>query len=581
MATSDNITLLSKVVSFVTRPVLGRSAAFEAAQAAPEDVDKATMQAMMDRRLHNDVVRKREFELLRQMRKREPQAGSMDLNERTSLFPSSVLTQPGGRAQTIKKIDEIEQQMSQQWWKGKQIKGAFLGSRPVPMSTSPQESSTSGGPVSAPAAALASARATAPASAPSAPAAAAVNAGVKPARMEASLYDESTSPPPSEFLPTQVDQFTHDPELEDAAILFANGDFEGAAQFLLRLLADGEMQAEQEQIWMTLFDLFRATGDRTRFEGATIDFAARFGRSAPQWGAMLEVQQQALAPEIQVTSAGQAQRWVSPCVLDTAALAQLQAVSSQGTSPWMLDWSPLTRVDAAVLSGMVALFADWCKSRLQLRFEGGRHLDELLLEATSTGNAEVPQDWWLWRLGSLRLSRREEEFERVALDYCITYEMSPPAWEAPLCDFRSSELDANEAAFNESSPLVIGEELLNTLSVPFSSTRSASLDSPAARSVPPADGSFGVVELSAEVLGDASAALAILDGGRAGFSKLVVDCRHLVRVDFLAAGDLLNWASARNAEGCKIEFKNLNRLVATFFAVIGIDEFARIIPPAH
>ena len=36
MATSDNITLLSKVVSFVTRPVLGRSAAFEAAQAAPE-----------------------------------------------------------------------------------------------------------------------------------------------------------------------------------------------------------------------------------------------------------------------------------------------------------------------------------------------------------------------------------------------------------------------------------------------------------------------------------------------------------------------------------------------------------------
>ncbi len=575
MATGDNVTLLSKVVSFVTRPVLGRAAAFEAAQTAPEDVDKATMQAMMDRRLHNDVVRKREFELLRQMRKREPQAGNMDLNERTSMFPPSMLSQPDGRAQTIKKIDEIEQQMSQQWWKGKQIKGAFGGSRSVPLADEAPEPSDSGSLVWEPAPDRGAVRA--PASAPPA-----ATPGPTSARMEASLYDESQSPAPSEFLATQREEFTADSQIEDAAILFANGHFEGAAQFLLALLGKTELPAEQEQIWMTLFDLFRVTGDRTRFEGAAIDFAARLGRSAPQWGLALEVQQQALAPEIQVASAGQTQRWVSPSLLDAQALAKLKAASSQGSAAWTLDWSPLTWVDDAVLPGMLELFADWCKSKRPLRFEGSQQLDELLAQATSAGRASVLQDWWLWRLSYLRLSRREEDFERVALDYCITYEMSPPAWEAPLCDFRSSERDACDLAFNHSSPLIVGDELLNTLAARSSrATPAEPAQAPSTSAVPRTEDSFAVVELSAELLGNATAALAILDGARGDLSKLVIDCRNLVRVDFLAAGDLLNWAAARNAEGCKVEFKNLNRLVATFFAVIGIDEFVRIIPPVH
>ena len=574
MATSDNASLLSKVVSFVSGPVLRKPAGFEARQGTSEDADKATMQAMMERRLHNDVVRKREFELLRQMRKREPQVSSIDVNERTSLFPSSILTQPGGRAQTIKKIDEIEQQMSQQWWKGKQIKGAFQGSKPAPMAATPSASEVSTKPATAP-------PAIAPAVVPPATPPA-VTASTKAARMEASLYDEP-QPAASEFLPTQVDQFAHDPEMEDAAILFANGDFEAAAKYLLGLLSDKAMAAEQEKIWMTLFDLYRVTGDRTRFDGAGLDFAARFGRSAPQWGASPEVEQQQLAPDILVMSAGQAQQWTSPSTLGPMALNQLKDVLSKATVPWLLDWSQLVRVEDSLIPEMEGLFDDWCKSRLQLRFAGVRQLDELLRDATATGNAEVRQEWWLWRLSFLRLAGREDEFERVALDYCITYEMSPPSWEPPLADFHSSETDSKEAASGV-KPLVMGEELLSTLAGGFSMTQPGTLEFPtgfAGREATAGEVRFGLVELSGEVLGDATVAIAKMDRGGAGVSKLVVDCQYLIRVDFLAAGDLLNWTSARAAEGRKVEFKNLNRLVATFFSVIGIDEFARIIPPAH
>ena len=48
------------------------------------------------------------------------------------------------------------------------------------------------------------------------------------------------------------------------------------------------------------------------------------------------------------------------------------------------------------------------------------------------------------------------------------------------------------------------------------------------------------------------------------------------RVDFGAAGDLLNWATAQQAEGQQISFLQVNRLVAAFFCVIGINEVARI-----
>lgn len=51
----------------------------------------------------------------------------------------------------------------------------------------------------------------------------------------------------------------------------------------------------------------------------------------------------------------------------------------------------------------------------------------------------------------------------------------------------------------------------------------------------------------------------------------------LIRVDFSAAGMLLNWVSARQAEQRQVKFSEVNRLVAAFFNVIGITEYARVV----
>ena len=81
------------------------------------------LKEMIERRQRNDFVRRREFDMLRKLRRREADGG------RDAAATSLVLQrqqQPGkteGRALTLKKIDEIEEQMSQQWWKNRRHRG--------------------------------------------------------------------------------------------------------------------------------------------------------------------------------------------------------------------------------------------------------------------------------------------------------------------------------------------------------------------------------------------------------------------------------------------------------------------------
>ena len=59
---------------------------------------------------------------------------------------------------------------------------------------------------------------------------------------------------------------------------------------------------------------------------------------------------------------------------------------------------------------------------------------------------------------------------------------------------------------------------------------------------------------------------------------LTIACDRLIRVDFAAAGAVLNWAAEQQGQGHVVQFRNLQRLVAIFFNVIGINEHAWVIP---
>jgi hypothetical protein len=114
MADKESNGLLSKVVKFVRNPGSGWS---EGEQDASESsYSKQMLKEMIERKRRNDFVRKREFDMLRKMRRSEVMAGQ-DPAARPSFFQSSMPSKPDDRASTLKKIDEIEAQMSMQWWK--------------------------------------------------------------------------------------------------------------------------------------------------------------------------------------------------------------------------------------------------------------------------------------------------------------------------------------------------------------------------------------------------------------------------------------------------------------------------------
>src|SRR5690349_5232117 len=116
MADKESNGLLSKVVKFVRNPGSGWS---EGEQDASESsYSKQMLKEMIERKRRNDFVRKREFDMLRKMRRSEVMAGQ-DPAARPSFFQSSMPSKPDDRATTLKKIDEIEAQMSMQWWKTK------------------------------------------------------------------------------------------------------------------------------------------------------------------------------------------------------------------------------------------------------------------------------------------------------------------------------------------------------------------------------------------------------------------------------------------------------------------------------
>ncbi len=136
MPPKDEPGLLSKVVRFVKNPTTNWADLDQQETERESSYSKQMLKEMIERKRRNDFVRKREFDMLRKMRRSEVMAGQ-DPMARPSFFQSSMPSKPDDRATTLKKIDEIEAQMSMQWWKTKHGDTTTRGGSPTnfPMSS--------------------------------------------------------------------------------------------------------------------------------------------------------------------------------------------------------------------------------------------------------------------------------------------------------------------------------------------------------------------------------------------------------------------------------------------------------------
>jgi ABC-type transporter Mla MlaB component len=568
--------LLSKVVRFVKNPTVNWTELDSLQDDRESQYSKQMLKEMIERKRRNDFVRRREFDQLRKLRQREMLQGQRteDPTARPSFFQSSMAS-PDDRAVTLKKIDEIEAQMSQQWWKSKQ--GADAPTQPAPMPSPAEGVSDSE-----------HARAYAPTAPGSLPAALETKPSVAPLFADDSMAIGNFggtdaqmlgTPGPGEasFSPEagqaaapvaapEPEEFVHEPDLEEAAIRFANGDHAGAEAGLLDVLAQHQQDAPEEQleIWMTLFDLYRATGQNDRFETLAIDFAAKYSRSAPLWFSMPEqLGMTPVAPgaDAEGAPAGAVRRdfsWSAPATLAVSSVAALQASVARAVSPWTMSWARLVAIDEAAVPLLADQFSQWAERDGQLVFSGVEKLNALLEAKTQSGDRATSPEWWRLRMAALRLMGKPDEFELVALDYCVTYEVSPPSWASPRCGYSD-----NEGVVSGSAPLAADSDF--------------GISNLGDMSVPPADAG-PVAQLSGHIDGDATPLLEPFQAMLRPGVPLAVACDQLIRVDFAAAGSVLNWAAEQQGHGHVVHFQNLHRLVAIFFNVIGINEHARVIP---
>jgi len=355
-----------------------------------------------------------------------------------------------------------------------------------------------------------------------------------------------------------------DAELEEAAIRFANGDDAGAQAGLLSALENDGASREQAQSWaLALLDLYRATGQQQPFELVSLDYARRFGRSAPIWFSMPEMLGLHHASAVERTVPSilvDEPTWCCPAHFGASEVDELRLATANVQAPWFLDWSDLADIDTGAVDPLGALFAEWCATPVELHFAGTRELEAALRALAPSGDRSVRQANWKLRLDAQRIMQSQDEFELIALDYCVTYEVSPPPWVDARCGFRREDANGSAASRGEDNAAQSREPRPSaTVHMGLESLHAA------------------VAELSGEVVGEATEVLDRLEKSRSGSMNLVVSCTNLVRVDFSAAGSILNWVANLQADGCQVQFRDVHRLVAAFFSVIGINEHARIL----
>jgi len=523
MGKEDTGRLLAKMAKFVRNPLKDWSEldASESLVGGEGGYSREMLKEMIERRQRNDFVRRREFDMLRKLRQREAAGASAEgVAAVSSSFEGGVTDKPDGRALTLKKIDEIEEQMSQQWWKGR-----------VPEGTPPPPA-TADGETPAPAAATG----------PGARAYADTVPGVAPPLPQQPVAMAAAG---DEALPAGAGR-DGSTGLEDAAIRFAQGDDAGTEAVLLQMTAPDSEQAEDPEVWRTLFDFYRAIGDAEKFSATSTRYAQRLRRPGPEWVSLRQLAHDALAQRAtpapaELTAAAAAARladWTSPSRLLRENLADLTRALGAAGAVWTMDWRGLTGIEPDAAPPLRALFNHWAESPVQLRFLGGDRLLDALAKATPTANRNTDVVWWQLRLAVLRTMHESDQYELTALNYCITYEVSPPPWSDP------------RGAFTRVS-------------------------APAGAPLPTA-GVADSLALVGALGADCQGELLRLDAGLAAGHAPQVDCTALLRVDLDAVRVLIDWVAGHEARGRRVEFVDAHRLVAIFLQVVGVTDHADV-----
>lgn len=331
--------------------------------------------------------------------------------------------------------------------------------------------------------------------------------------------------------------------LEEAAILFANGQPAAAAAALQHAVADADLGGFQQLAWLMLLDLHQLTGDRAAFESLALDYAARFESSPPAW---VEAEGHGTIAIRQPGGSVVA----LPARLDASLVGRIDLLERglERRRETIIDCGSVQAVDTDGAARLVALFRRFEKTPggQVLIVRGAQSLFDASRASIEPGRRDRIDAGWMLALYALRLLGDEQAFEDLGIEYCVTFEVSPPSWEALPPSIRSAAPDDARGG----------------------------LDARPTQGPPPAEPNAFV--MAGDVTGRMQNEIRALRAFATGRSDVVVDCRPLRRLEFVAVGELLNEVVNLRSAGKQVLFAEPNRLVYALMLVMGIPELAEI-----
>ncbi|QZA81993.1 STAS domain-containing protein [Deefgea piscis] len=323
---------------------------------------------------------------------------------------------------------------------------------------------------------------------------------------------------------------------EQAAMLHANSQLSAAISILE---ADRPEFIGQRRLepWLMLFELYQQQDNREAFDALALEFVMTFEKTPPIWRQHSQHQAQPAS-----TSAYYA--FPAKLGIETIEKEAKQFLALRKKNPNIrVDFSKVQKIDALGAAELVAVLPRRNKEQGQLQLIGAQNLITLISNKIEVGRripAEAP--FWLLLIEIHQILGQQEAFENLAVDYAITYEVSPPSW-----DIAQAPKDSQQIALDEAKARA---ELANEADQEAQLIGIITAEQPQ------------LIQKMADLVSDQEVT--------------TLDFSRIDRIDFESAGQILNLAMTWLQQGKQIRIININELVLGLLRVMGIADMLQM-----
>ena len=327
--------------------------------------------------------------------------------------------------------------------------------------------------------------------------------------------------------------------LENAVLLYASGHA-GEAR---TLLADGIENDSETQLlplaWLSLFDLHQRAADRAAFEQLALSYVVRFERSAPAWNDRFR-------PPVVTTARAPVGGFINVtgklCAASATQLEALKRAIERNASQARFDLAAITEFDDAGARLLATVLGEARRKQYPLRLQRPELLRGALDAAVKKG-ASGGEGAWLLSLELLQWQGDRDAFDDRAVDYAVTFEVSPPSWEPPMLAGDAGAARGEAAAGSSAAP---------------------EGDSEQGTSQP------DVLSWSGVVAGAHPPQVAKLNEFAEGRTVLPIDMSEVERIDFVGAGALYNVVKTIERNGKAVQIFGATPIIRAMMLLIGI-----------